>query len=136
MANIPSNLSYSTVTGRFIVGYQDSDDAGSEPDAIAAAGSVIFTPSVSLIKNVGASGGPVSIVPATVQATLDSEGYICGYGTTRGIILVATDDPDGNPLDWTWKVEFRLTEADGTPIAVEGFSFELPGGQTVDLTTI
>jgi hypothetical protein len=136
MANIPSNLSYATVNGRFIVGYQDSADGGSEPDAIPAAGTVIFSPSTSLIKNVTASGGPVSIVPATVQATLDSEGYLCGYGSTRGIILVATDDEDGNPYDWTWRADFRLTEADGTPIAVEGFSFELPGGSDIDLTVL
>jgi hypothetical protein len=136
MANIPSNLSYATVNGRFIVGYQDSADGGSEPDAIPAAGTIIFSPSTSLIKNVTASGGPVSIVPATVQATLDEEGYLCGYGSTRGIILVATDDEDGNPYDWTWRADFRLTEADGTPIAVEGFSFELPGGSDIDLTVL
>jgi hypothetical protein len=136
MANIPSNLSYATVNGRFIVGYQDSADGGSEPDAIPAAGTIIFSPSTSLIKNVSASGGPVSIVPATVQATLDEEGYLCGYGSTRGIILVATDDTDGNPYDWTWRAEFRLTESDGTPIAVEGFSFELPGGSNIDLTVL
>jgi hypothetical protein len=135
MANIPSNLSHGTVTGRFIVAYQDSNDSGSEPDAIPAAGSIFFTASPTLIKNLDASPAPVSILPAVVEATLDSEGYLCGYGTTRGIILVATDDPDGNPVDWTWRADFRLTDSTGIPLSVQSFSFELPGGTTVDLTS-
>jgi hypothetical protein len=134
MANIPSNLSYGTVTGRFIVAYQDSDDAGLEPDAIPAAGSIFFTASPKLIKNITAEPDPVSILPAVVEATLDSEGYLCGFGTTRGIVLVATDDPDGNPVDWTWRADFRLTDFTGASISVNPFSFELPGGTAVDLT--
>jgi hypothetical protein len=134
MANIPSNLSYGTVTGRFIVAYQDSDDAGLEPDAIPAAGSIFFTASPKLIKNASADPDPVSILPAVVEATLDSEGYLCGYGTVRGIILIATDDPDGNPVDWTWRADFRLTDSTGASLSVNPFSFELPGGETVDLT--
>jgi hypothetical protein len=134
MANIPSNLSYGTVTGRFIVAYQDSNDSGLEPDAIPAAGSIFFTASPTLIKNITASPDPVTILPAVVEATLDSEGYLCGYGTTRGIVLVATDDPDGNPVDWTWRVDFRLTDQSGSPLSVAPFSFELPGDTSVDLT--
>jgi microcystin-dependent protein len=136
MANIPSNLSYGTVTGRFIVGYQDSADEGLEPDAIPAVGSIIFIASTNLIKNTGADPDPVTVLPATVEATLDSEGYLCGYGTTRGINLVATDDVDGNPIDWTWAAEFRLTDSTGSPVKVNSFSFSLPGGTTVDLTTL
>jgi microcystin-dependent protein len=136
MANIPSNLSYGTVTGRFIVGYQDSADEGLEPDAIPAAGSIIFTASTNLIKNTGADPDPVTVLPATVEATLDSEGYLCGYGTTRGINLVATDDVDGNPINWTWGAEFRLTDSAGSPVRVTPFSFSLPGGTAVDLTTV
>jgi hypothetical protein len=133
MANIPSNLSYGTVTGRFIVAYQDSSDSGQEPDIIPASGSIFFTASPSLIKDITASPAPVSILPAVVEATLDSDGYLCGFGTTRGIVLVATDDPDGNPVDWTWRADFRLTDSTQTPLTVAPFSFELPGGTTVDL---
>ena len=136
MANIPSNVSYGTVTGRFIVAYADSSDSGQEPDAIPAAGSVFFTASPTFIKNASADPAAVTILPAVVEATLDSDGYICGYGTTRGVNLVATDDPDNNPVNWTWSVTFRLTDQDGTPITVPGFSFSLPSNQTVDLTVL
>lgn len=134
--NIPSNMSYGTVTGRFILAYADGGDTGQEPDAIPAAGSIFFAPSAKVIKNVSASPAPVTVLPATVQGDLDVDGYLIGPDGERGINLVATDDPDGNPVDWTWAVTFQLTDADGTPVPVPGFSFELPSGQTVDLTNL
>jgi hypothetical protein len=136
MANIPSNLSYGTVTGRFILAYADSADSGSEPDAIPAAGKIYFKASPAKILDSSASPAPVTILPAVVEATLDSEGYLCGYGTTRGIILTATNDTDANPINWTWTVSFQLTDADGTAVNVDPFSFSLPGGTTVDLTSL
>jgi hypothetical protein len=48
--------------------------------------------------------------------------------------LVATDDPDNNPVGWTWRVDFRLTDQAGTPVALPSFSFALPSDTTVDLT--
>jgi hypothetical protein len=136
MPNIPTNISYGTVTGRFILAYGDSNDSGPEPDAIPAAGAVYFTASPVFIKDATADPAAVTILPTVVEATLDSDGYICGFGTTRGVNLVATDDPQGNPVNWTWAVEFRLTDQAGTPVALPGFSFSLPSGQTVDLTVL
>lgn len=134
MATFPSNLSYGTVTGQFILAYADSGDVGSAPDVVPAQGSIFFTPSPSVLKDTTSTPNAVTLLPATVEATLDSEGYLCGYGTTRGIILVATDDPQAQPVDWTWRADFRLTDASGTSVPVPSFSFELPGGSTVDLT--
>ena len=136
MANIPSNLSYGSVTGRFIVAYADSNDSGSEPNAIPAAGSVFFTASPIFIKDVTASPSAVTVLPAVVEATLDADGYIQAYAGTPGVILVATDDPQGNPVDWTWRVDFRLSDQAGTPVAIPSFSFSLPSGGTVDLTSL
>jgi len=136
MADIPSNLSYGTVTGRFLLAYADSNDAELNPDAVPAQGTVYFTPSPNYIKDASASPAPVTILPSAVECALDSEGYVVGYGTDRGVRLVATDDPQGNPVDWTWDVQFRLTDATGTPVrTIPNFSFALPGGSTVDLTT-
>jgi hypothetical protein len=136
MADIPSNLSYGTVTGRFLLAYADSNDEGLNPDAVPAKGTVYFTPSPNYIKDVTASPAPVTILPASVECALDSDGYVLGYSGSQGVRLLATDDPDGNPVDWTWTVEFRLTDATGSPVrTVPNFSFELPGGTTVDLTT-
>jgi hypothetical protein len=136
MADIPSNLSYGTVTGRFLLAYADSNDVGSNPDAIPAQGTVYFTPSPNYIKDVTASPAPVTILPSSIECALDSEGYVIGYTGDRGVRLIATDDPQGNPVDWTWKVNFRLTDASGTAVrTIPDFSFELPADTTVDLTT-
>lgn len=136
MSDIPSNLSYGTVVGRFLLAYADSNDVGSNPDAVPAQGTIYFTPSPNYIKDVTASPAPVTILPASVECSLDADGYLVGYGTDQGVRLIATDDPQGNPVDWTWQVEFRLTDATGTAVrTIPNFSFALPGGTTVDLTT-
>jgi len=136
MSDIPSNLSYGTVTGRFLLAYADSSDSGLNPDAVPAQGTLYFTPSPNYIKDASASPAPVTILPASIECALDADGYLVGYGTDQGVRLLATDDPQGNPVDWTWKVNFRLTDASGTPVrTIPDFSFALPGGTTVDLTS-
>lgn len=134
MANIPTNVGYGTVTGQFILAYGDSSDGGAEPDAIPAKGSVIFTPSVSRLRD---TADVVTILPAIVQCQLDANGFILGYTGSPGVSLVATNDTDMTPVDWTWQVEFRLTDADGNPVrGLNPFSFALPQGTTVDITTV
>jgi hypothetical protein len=137
MTTLPSNVSYGTVTGRFLLAYADGSDLDPNPDGVPAKGSVLFTPSPNYVKNVSASPAPVTILPATVECLLDSDGYVLGSDGTRGVRLVATDDADNNPVDWTWKVTFRLTDQSDTPTrGIPDFSFELPGGTTVDLTSV
>ena len=139
MADIPTNLSYGTVYGRFVLAYSDTVDTDPYPDAIPAAGSVFFTPSPNYIKDASADPAPVTILPATIEVALDEEGYLRSFAGTEGlgVRLVATDDPQGNPVNWTWSVQFRLTDQDGTPVrTVPTFSFALPGGTDVDLTTV
>jgi len=133
---LPSNVSYGTVVGRFLLAYGDTIDSGLEPDAIPAAGSVFFTASPILLKNATASPAPVTILPAAVEVPLDSDGYLRAFAGTEGagVRLVATDDPDNNPVGWTWRVDFRLTDQAGTPVALPSFSFALPSDTTVDLT--
>ena len=133
---LPTNVNYGTVVGQFLLAYSDSSDPDPNPDGVPAKGSIFFRPSPIKLLDAGSSPNPVTILPAVVEATLDSAGYLCGYGTTRGVRLVATDDPDLNPQDWTWTVEFRLTAQDDTPVSIPSFSIELPSNTTVDLTTV
>lgn len=132
---LPTNVNYGTVVGQFLLAYSDSSDPDVYPDGVPAKGSIYFRPSPAKLLDANSSPNPVTILPAVVEATLDTEGYLCGYGTTRGVRLVATDDADLNPTDWTWTAEFRLTDQDETPVAVASFSFELPADTTVDLAT-
>lgn len=137
MADLPLNVDYGTVTGRFLIAYSDSDDLDLFPDGAAAKGSVFFTPSVSKLINLQAAPAPVTIVPNTVEAFLDTEGYLLGPDGTRGVRLIATDDPDMNPTNWTWQVNYRLTMPDDTPIqGIASHSISLPSASTVDLTLV
>jgi hypothetical protein len=134
---LPTNVGYGTVTGRFMLAYADGADPDVFPDGIAAKGTVYFTPSPVYLKNSTAAPAAVTILPSTVECVLDADGYILGTDATPGVRLVATDDADLNPVDWTWSVEFRLTDQSDVPIrTIPAFSFSLPQGTDVDLTDV
>lgn len=139
--DLPSNVSYGTVVGRFLLAYADGVDSDQFPDGVPAKGTILFTPAPANIKDTSAMVGlvltPVTFMPATIQCSLDDEGYLLGSDGERGVRLVATDDPDLNPTDWTWQVDYRLTDQDG--VAVRGIpthDIEVPGGEVTDLTLV
>lgn len=137
--DLPSNVSYGTVVGRFLLAYSDGVDSDQFPDGVPAKGTVLFTPSAPYVKDptavVGTTLTPVTILPATIECQLDSDGYLLGSDGARGVRLVATDDPDLNPTDWTWRVDYRLTDQDGTLTrGIPTHHIELPTNTTVDLT--
>lgn len=139
--DLPSNVSYGTVVGRFLLAYADGVDSDLYPDGVPAKGTILFTPAPANIKDVSALVGttvtPVTFMPATIQCSLDSQGYLLGSDGERGVRLVATDDPDLNPTDWTWQVDYRLTDQDD--VAVRGIpthDIEVPGGEVTDLTLV
>ena len=80
---IPGNLSLVTVTGTYI------DISG-----VAIAGQVKFTPR-AVLRNVTSN---VILVNSTIVVTLDANGAFSQQ-------LVATDDPDASPVDFTYFVE-------------------------------
>jgi hypothetical protein len=97
---------------------------------VPASGSITFTASPTRIVDAAASP-PVTIFPAAIVCTLDASGVLIGPMGATGVNLIATDDPDLNPTDWTYNVAFDL---DG----VDAFDFDmaLPVGDTVDLSTV
>jgi hypothetical protein len=133
---LPSNVGYGTVVARFLLAYADGSDSDAYPDGVPAKGSVFFNPSPAFLKDAAASPNPVTIVPSRVEATLNSNGYLLGPDGSQGIRLVATNDSDLNPVNWTWEAEFAITDEIGTPIKLDAFSFSLPQGTTVDLTAL
>ena len=84
---IPANLSLVTVTGTYI------DISG-----VPIAGQVKFTPR-AVLRNVTSD---VILVNSTIVVTLDSNGSFSQQ-------LVATDDPDASPVDFTYFVEEAFT---------------------------
>lgn len=110
--SLPSNVDFGTVVGTII------DSTGTP-----AKGKVTFTPAAKVLINRTASP-PVTITTASVKVELDADGHF-------SVQLVATDDPDLNPVGWTYSMSFVL-EA-GT-IASE--SILVPVGATIDVTTV
>lgn len=139
---LPTNVSTGRVTGQFIVGVTDGDDADQDPDVIPAAGFVTFTASVPYLPDPTASPNPVTILQTSIVAVLDPEGYLCtpltgsldpGY---RGVRLFATDDPDVSVVGWTWTATYKFATVAGAPLAIPTHSFAVPSDGTVDLTTV
>lgn len=133
---LPTNVNYGTVVGQFLLAYADGIDVDVYPDGVPAKGFIYFRPSPIKLQDASASPNPVTILPAVVECALDSEGYLLGSDATRGVRLVATDDADMNPVNWTWTVEFRLTDQDDVPVSLPSFSISLPSDTEVDLTVV
>lgn len=143
MANLPSNISYGTVVGQFIASVGDSDDTGFDPDAVPMSGTITFTPTVSDMKNLGAQPNPVTIIKTAITGILDDEGYLCTdqidpntNRPKRGVTLVANDDEDLNPVDWVWKVTYRLRHGKFDVAGPKPHPINVPTNEVVDLTVV
>lgn len=138
-----NRFSVGKVTGRYVSSLMD---AVSNP--VPATGTITFTPQAEYI----ITPEEKTTLSAPIIAVLDAQGYLSTAETSRttqrymrdikggyipksrGVNLQATDG-DTNPTGWTWKVEFNLTIGDHK-VKQEPFSFSLPAGETVDLTTV
>ena len=138
---LPLNVSYGTVIGQYIASVADGSDPDKDPDSVPLSGTVSFIASTPYVLDTTASPNPVTIAKTEIKCPLDSEGYLCSpYASTtsalsRGVMLVATDDPDVNPVGWNWTVIYNLRTPDGTKVSLPTHSIEVPTGATVDLTS-
>lgn len=132
---LPSNVSYGKVSGRFISAVGDSsNDPDRFPDGIPVEGiRVEFRASVPMTKNSSATP-PATIFLQTVVATTDAQGDLIDATGQKGIYLVATNDPDLNPTNFTYNVNLRGPQNSGLPDI--NFNFILPANAELDLTTI
>jgi hypothetical protein len=120
--SLPANVNYGTVTGTFITAVADGPDDDSLPDAVPCTGKVLFTPTASKLLNVTATP-PVTIFPKSIAAVLDVNGAF-------SVVLVATDDPDLNPVGWQYVVSFALSG-----ITVPAFNIDVLMNTTIDLAS-
>lgn len=141
MTQLPSNITYGKVVGKFIAAVGDSsNDADYNPDAVALGGTITFTPSAQYVKNMN-QGTPTTIIKTSITGFLDSEGYLCleqidpdTGRKRRGIELVANDSEGMNPVGWNWNVTYNLT-LNGFQIAgPKPHAIDVPSGGVVDLT--
>lgn len=135
----PDNIDYGIVTARFIYDVKDGDDAGTKPDFKAMTGTVTFTASVGKMLDPGALPVPVIIGRAPIVAVIDEQGYLCTplEGTMepayRWVELIATDDPDLNPLGWAWNVNYDVRANGKTLKGFDPHQMAVPAGTSQDL---
>jgi hypothetical protein len=124
----PVNLTYGVVNGKFYSTLIDSNDAGREPDFTASSGTVTFTPAVPNYKNLAI---PALIMTTPVTGTIDALGDLRDSQNSLGVYLVASNNVDLVPKDWTYTVTISVTGA--APIT---FPLLVQGGGTYDLTVV
>lgn len=124
----PENYTYGTVVGRFLYSTADGTDADRFPDLVPATGTVTFTPNTSYYKN---TAMPATFINTPIAGALDSQGYLVDSRGARGVYLMATDNPDISPSDWTYKVTMTINGRQFTP-----FDITVTGGDVIDLTTV
>jgi hypothetical protein len=121
MADMPPDVGVCTVRGKIAIAGQIVG-TDPDPDHVPASGRVVFVPTVRKLLHVGSN---TTYVANTVTAILDADGYF-------EVQLVATNDPDLQPLDWAYRVTFRLDNSGTMP----SFLIAAPEGTVVDLASV
>jgi len=125
-------VQYGQVKWRAVSAAADTTDADALPDARPVTGAVTFTAEVTdpLLSPQGAD--PVTIFPLPVSATIDAGGVLRDADGRPTVTLVATDSAGVTPTGWTWRATYALNGG----VSRGAFSFKLPAGTTVDLTSV
>lgn len=128
----PTNVAYGYVKARFATVEGDRTDPDRDPDWKPDPDvQILFTPAPKWLLNATATPDPLSITPIPVPCTSDTNGYLLGPDGNIGVYLIATDDPDNNPTDWTYTCEITSPS-----LGRRVFSMKVPSGGTVDLAVV
>lgn len=123
---------YCKITGQLLVAIADQIfDIDKFPDGVPAVGYATLTPSVTgkLLRFVAADK---TVVAKNILVTLDSTGKPSINGSTD-VYVPPTDDPAGNPADWTYMVDFFVYGPDGVGLDIPSYSLQCPTDGEVDL---
>lgn len=130
-----SPLVYGQVVGRYVAIVADTPaDPDLEPDVVPMSGRITLTPLPSRLLVATAQPAPVTVVPVSISAVLDDQGYLSLSGN-RGVYVIATNDPATNPTSFSYRVTFELT-LNGVKVPMPSFDVMVPAGAVVDLTTV
>lgn len=124
---LPTNIGTGLVTGRF--GVVGSADGGVAP---LTEMTVTFTAMPQGVLDVTATPGPIALAMRPVVCSINADGQLCGPGGVVGVVLVATDDTDLNPVDWTYRVEFTVGRQRAAFLPL---NLSVPTGAVVDLVS-
>lgn len=136
----PSNVLTGTVVGRFLFGLGDGPDVNDEPDFVAARGRVTFIAGESTHPDLNAVPAPVIMLLDPVVGVFDAEGYLCtpkadGTAGTRGVKLVANENPELLVQDWTWNVTYKFESSTGVSHTIKPHGIYVYADADTDLVT-
>jgi hypothetical protein len=131
---LPANVSYGTITGRFLTAVADSpDDVDRNPEGLPATDlSIRFTPNLvpAVVRDASATP-PTIFALSDVVATVGPTGDLIGPDGAAGVRLVASTGTALDPSGWTWRVTLSSLS-----FPAMSFSFGLDPGQSVELASV
>lgn len=107
---LPSDLSLVDIVGTYV-------DYNGDP----LSGTIEFSTTTRVVS----AGTSTAVLPAVVIGTLNASGQLKAEDGVATLKLASTDDPDGTPVGWTWKVTEKFTGYTGTP-----FNLLVPSAST------
>ena len=132
MTDLPGNVQTCGVKGHFAFARLSPGDADGVMDLVPVEGLVVtLTPSPTYLLDATATP-PTVIVPDPLVLTTDSNGDLRDVDGNSTAYVIASDDPDLNPHDWTYTVSFAGTSAS----KFAAYSAAFPAGETIDLSLI
>jgi hypothetical protein len=133
MTDLPGNVSVCGVKGTFAYARLVAGDADGVMDLVPVVGLVVtLTASPTYLLNATASPKALVIVPEPLALVTDSNGDLRDVDGNATAYVIASDDVDLNPHDWTYTVSFSGPGSD----KFRAYSAAFPGGTTVDLSLI
>lgn len=140
MTDLPASVGYITVVAKGLLGIADSNDGGTQPDAVPLVARVEFTAS-NARPVVAIAEDPQVIIPlAKITCDLDANGNLrppndgtdTGADASGSLRLVAPDGPGIDYTGWQWTAKFSPGPGQSR-WQVFTVTFGGVGGQTVDL---
>jgi hypothetical protein len=130
LADIPSPLTYATLTADYFSVRADSADLGSPPDIALPTGSVVIVPNARLFKTT--TGTISEFYLETVTARIVA-GQLYGPDGATTLRILATDSTGITPSGFQWTATFKFEGWDTQPGPV---IFAAPGGTTINLAAL
>lgn len=130
--DVPTEIGYGEVVGRFVKFTADTADPGSTPNEVPLTGSVLLIPMTQFMR--WPTVDPPRLAVAVPLDCPVVNGDLCAPGTTSpGVHLVATDQPLAHPTLIQWRATFHLAGVSAQPASVV---FNVPTGGVVDLALV
>jgi hypothetical protein len=131
MPDVPEQVNYGFITGRFVQFVADTGDPGTVPDEIPLTGTATLRPTVTLMRFPTTTPPRTAYITTVIARIVD--GNLLAPDGSATLAVIASDQPAGDPNFVQWQVDIRL---DGVTTQPAPVTINVPTSGTVDLTTV